>query len=271
MSSQDTGSCCHASRNMQFMAEIVLSDGSCSNGITIFIFRCDISHTASAIDITNDNTGFLRDLKQQPLGACHVTLVTATVNVSYFSTLQVPPWTNLHLCSIVSSKETTNLESITARIGISRIESHLLNHAVVFCYLINTTDLDFINHLAGIVDINNCLISHCGIVTTAESIDYGATHHLQIGLGKFWFTQTLIGIWCLTVTKFIRIIIVGTITTSEELTDVYFLVVVSRYIAIHLGRDAHKSIPTLIHQIFCGFFDFFWNRLYQFTIVTNDS
>ena len=253
------------------MTEIVLGDGSCSDRVSIFIFRCDISHTASTIDIINYHAGSLRDLKQQPIGACHVTLVTTTVYVSYFSTLQVPPWTYLHLCGIVSSKETTNLVSITARIGISRIESHLIDHTIVFCYLINAVNKDLINHLTGIVDINNRLFRHSGIVTTAESIDDGTTHHLQIRFGEFRFTQTVIGIWRHPVTELFGIITVGTITTAEELTDVYLLIVISHMITIHLRRNAHKSIPALIHQIIGGFFDFFWNRLCQFTIVTNDS
>ena len=256
---------------MEFVAEIVLSDGSCSDGVSIFIFRCDISHTASAIDIINDNAGSLKDLKQQPLGACHVALVTATVYVSYFSTLQVPPWANLHLRGIVSSKETTNLKGITARISISRIEPHLIDHAIVFCYLINAINKDLINHLTGIVDINNCFFRHRGIVTTAESIDDGTAHHLQIRFAEFWFTQMVIGIWRHPVTELLRIIVVGTIATAEELTDIYLLIVISHMITIHLRRNAHKSIPTLIHQIVCGFFDFCRNRLCQFTIVTNDS
>ena len=256
---------------MQFMAIIVFSDGCSSNWVTIFVFRCDISHTASAIDIINDNTGSLRNLKQQSVGACHVTLVTATVNVSYFSTLQIPSRTNLHLCGIVSSKEATNLVCVTARISISGIEVHLIDHAIVLCYLINAINKYLINHFAGIVNINNGFLGYCGIVAASESIDDGTAHYLQIGFSEFGFSQTIIGIGCHPITEFFGNIVISAITTSEELTDVYFLVVVSRYIAIHLGRDAHKSIPTLIHQIFCGFFDFFWNRLCQSAVVPDDS
>ena len=256
---------------MQFVAKVVFSDGCSSNWVTIFVFRYDICHTASAIDIINDNTGSLRNLKQQSVGACHVTLVTATVHISYFSTLQIPPRTYLHLCGIVSSKEATNLVGITARIGISRIEVHLIDHAIVLCYLINVINQYLINHFAWIVNINNGFLGYCGIVAASESIDDGTAHYFQIGFCEFGFSQTIIGIGCHPITEFFGNIVISAITTSEELTDIYLLIVVSRYIAIHLGRDAHKSIPTLIHQIFCGFFDFCRNRLFQFAIVTNDA
>ena len=256
---------------MQFVAKVVFIDGCCRNGVTIFVFRYDIRHTASAIDIINDNTGSLRNLKQQSVGACHVTLVTAAVHISYFSTLQIPSRTNLHLCGIVSSKEAANLVGITARIGISRIEVHLIDHAIVLCYLINAINKYLINHFAGIVNINNGFLGYCGIVAATESIDDGTAHYFQIGFCKFGFSQTIIWIGCRPINELLGGIVISAITTSEELTDVNLLIVVSRHIAIHLGRDAHKSIPTLIHQIFCGFFDFSWNRLFQSAVVPDDS
>ena len=102
--------------------------------------RPHVGHTATAIDILNlkfvldglflcirqSGRHFGVDLQQQTLGAGHITLVAAAVEISDSAALQVPCRHDVHLGKVVAAEETTNLVFITLYEGEQVVDAHLL-------------------------------------------------------------------------------------------------------------------------------------------------
>ena len=76
-----------------------------------------VSHTATTIDIVNHqriNIGYIRvNLQQQTLWTGHLAAVTTTIEVTDLTALQVPRRTDMHLCLVVTTKQTAYLELVT--------------------------------------------------------------------------------------------------------------------------------------------------------------
>ena len=108
------------------------------NLITVFIMQLNvrrqdikavshwtnICHTTSAIDIVHLDGAVSHNFQQQSLRVRHSTLITTAIEVSDLSVFQVPYWTNGHICHVVTTKESANLEGITAGIGQTGVDSH---------------------------------------------------------------------------------------------------------------------------------------------------
>ena len=75
----------------------------------------DICHTTTTIDIVNDNGRSIWYLKHQAQRTGHVTMITATVEVTHLTLIENPLRRNLHLCKVVTAKETSHLEVRTFR------------------------------------------------------------------------------------------------------------------------------------------------------------
>ena len=77
--------------------------------------RHNICHTATAIEIVDDEAGVVFDFKEQALGTGHRTPVTTTIQVTHLTGKQVPRRTDRHLCLVITTKEAANLILTTTR------------------------------------------------------------------------------------------------------------------------------------------------------------
>ena len=260
----------HTSR--QFTGEIISFQVR-----TWYIFvvyrRLHVCHTATAIEIIDDKGGVIFDFKEQALWRCHVTTVTTAVEVTHLTSEQVPCRTDRHLSLVVSAKETAYLIGATTWLREGGIDTHLfetgcrqqvgitLRHHTfrLFCgfrsligrICISITLIaigihqNMVHHRTWVVDVDNILLLHSSIVTTAITIYNRAALDFEVCLILFRELETYLTrvgnnlcnrvlmrlvapvidsmchlafswAWCLFVVKV-------TITTTKELSDIYFL------------------------------------------------
>ena len=214
----------------------------------------NICHTATAIDIV-DNQLFLLlistfririNLQQQSHRTGHRSSVTTGVEVSDLTLLQVPLRTDMHRLQVVAAKETTDLEGSTGRIGIAGVEAHLRQTGI--CQQVFIIFYHRVNDRTRIVHIDDGLIRHRRIVTAAEGIYHRATHDLQVGLAEFGLFQIFVGISGLPVAEFLRSVVIGTVTATEELTEIDLTFLVGLFLRIR-RTDTHEGIPRIIHTV----------------------
>ena len=100
---------------------------------------------------------------------CHVTAVSAAVNVTYLAAPQVPGGADVHCSQVVSAKQTAYLECVAAGLGQSGVYTHGLETGLgqQFCLTLKNG----VNHLTGIVNVDNCLVCYCGIVAAAVCVN----------------------------------------------------------------------------------------------------
>ena len=150
-----------------------------------------VGHTAAAIEVIHDEGGCRGDLQQQTVGARHGTLVTAAVEVTDLTTLQVPGGTDGHLGQVVAAEEAANLEGTAAGERETGVDAHVKLEAVHRQQLargILTRDIgrvgDGVDDLRGVIDMDDGLLGDGGLVAAAVGIHDGAALHIQIGLGQ---------------------------------------------------------------------------------------
>ena len=90
-----------------------------------------IRHTATAIEVVDDEGRVILDFKQQAFRTGHGTLITTTVEVTYLTTQQVPRRTNMHLRQIVTTKEAPHLELAAAGLREGCVDAHLQESVLV--------------------------------------------------------------------------------------------------------------------------------------------
>ena len=97
-----------------------------TRGINTILRRLHISHTATTIEVVDNQTGVIFDFKEQTLGTGHITLVTTTIQVTHLTRQQVPRRSDAHLRLVVTTKETTYLIGTTTRLREGGVDTHLL-------------------------------------------------------------------------------------------------------------------------------------------------
>ena len=218
-------------------------DGFCWYGVNR---RYHIGHTASTIHVVDHKLRSV-DAQEDTIRMGHIAPITTAVKVAHLTPHKLPCRTDSHRCLVVATKQATYLESITAGIRETRVDTHLLLEAVFGQQLTAVCIFNAVDHLTGVVDTDDGLFRHGSIVTTTVGIDDGTTQNLQIGFLQVWLRQS---------TFFIVLL---TITTSKELTDINLLSVSGlfhRCIRLfasrcRLRRYTHKGVPRTVNLIFC--------------------
>ena len=123
------------------------------------------------------------DVEYQSVGAYHVALVAAGVEVTDESALQVPRRADAHGSLVVAAEEAAYLEGVARRLCEARVVAHLIDAlggeelAAIACMGIRGI-YDAVHHLAGVVHIDDGLLRHRSVVAAAEGIHDGAADDL---------------------------------------------------------------------------------------------
>ena len=208
--------------------------------------RTHVGHTATAIEVVNHECRGCRNLHEDTVLVNHTASVTAAVEVTYLAALQVPRRADGHVRAVVASEETSYLEGIAAGIREARVDAHIQEAACCqqlsrCIFRSDTSGIgNAVNHLAGVIHMNDCLFSHCGIVTATIGIDDGTALNVEIGLvnlgrikpyiacrGDFCgdrcgVVSLIIYIMCGLACSWVgrRVIVIFTVTTGKELTEI---------------------------------------------------
>ena len=244
------------------------------NRCSVAVECTHISLTATTIDIIHYHSCAIH-LQQQAFRARHSTLVTATVEVANLTSFQIPTGTDSHVSLVISTKQTTNLEGFAIGVCEGGIDSHLLETSIVK-QLATVASVrircvkDTTNHLAGIVQTDDGLVCHRGVVTTTVGIDDRTAKNFQVGPFKFGrrerrsagndcFISHLVLHYRSVIVRHILIIAV---TTAKELTDIDLLGIIGFFAGsiVRLCRDTHKCIPGIVNFVLSRF----WAYLRQF-------
>ena len=241
----------------------------CSYIVTSCIKGSDIGLTATTIDIVSLQLRVCTNLEQQTIGTGHSTFVTTAIDVTDFTFLQVPCRTDSHIGLVVTTKETTYLILATGRMREGGVDAHPLNtfHSQQLHILCATNFFDTVDNMATVVHIDHRVFVDGCIVTTTVCINDGTTYYLEIGPVDGRLDEILRGggyrIFAISdiIFRFINFmrfsivtIVIFTIATSEELTDVASLVAAFRSTA-----HTDKGIPGVSDLILTCFHQFCWN------------
>ena len=228
--------------------------------------RFHVCHTATAIQVINDEAGVILNFKEQTLRRGHRAAVTTTIEVANLTRQQVPRRTDVHLSLIVATKEAAYLISTTTWLREAEVNAHLLealvgqqvNGTCCTCCNFHTSGIgpDMVHHRTWVVEVDECLFLYCSVVTTTVAIDDRATQYLQIDTILFWVYErsitsgnddvSMLGDIVVTisqrVTVFIQIRVVA-VTAAKELSDIYLLGI---RIGLHIGSPLAIGISFRI-------------------------
>ena len=161
-------------------------DGLCRNG---HLVRIHIGHTAAAKNIV-DHQILGHDrlyLQQDTVRTGHGALVTAAVEVTDNTFLQIPYWTDGHRCLVVAAKDTGKVEGKACQIALEGCQFHL--RLQVFLYFLHGLVVElgpyrhcFLKVVTRVVDVDRRVCRHRRIVTAAIDMGDTAAFHFQIRL-----------------------------------------------------------------------------------------
>ena len=234
-----------------------------------FIFtihgRTDIGHTATTIQILNNNIRGALNIQEQAFRTGHCTLITAAVEVTDNAVFQVPCRTNVHLGLVVTSKDAGEVKGITGEIALEGSQSCSLCQCHQLCLTLGGRRVIRPNVCLGqyravIVNTDGGVCFYRCIVTTAIEMSYTTTLNLQIGLTKLRLKQALIR-------TVLRIIIVTITTTKQATNHKAFTLSCRCRFRCRTGTD--KGLPGIINLIFCCFLQFTRNEICIFILLIN--
>ena len=188
ISLQYTNAGCITTRDVVRIVTRIQLDILIRNRCSVAVECTHISLTATTIDIIHYHS-FAIHLQQQAFRTRHSSLVTTTVEHTYLTSLQIPTGTDSHVSLVVTAKQTTNLEGFAIGVCEGGIDSHLLEAIVgqqlaasasvwISC-IYNTAD-----HLTGVIQTDDGLVGHRGVVTTTVGINDRTAKNFQVGLSE---------------------------------------------------------------------------------------
>ena len=120
----------------------------------------------------------------------HGTLVAAAVEVAHCALLKVPGGADVHCRLVVSAEETAYLELGALKVRQAVPNAHL---AVAFLFeQVFPVAGNLGHHIAEIVDADDRLFRHGGVVAAAVGIGYGAAMNVDKALGQLGNVETLL-------------------------------------------------------------------------------
>ena len=169
-----------------------------SNRGPISIERTHICLTTTTEDVINHHS-LAFNLHKKTFLTGHTPLITTTIEVTNRTSLQIPTRTDSHICLVVATEKTSNLEFITTGVGEGCVDTHLVLKAVIgqeFTGIISIRIrriFDAVDNLARVIQADNGSFRHCGIVTTTVCINDRTTMNIKECLaymrwGKFIIT-----------------------------------------------------------------------------------
>ena len=151
----------------------------------------NIRHTATAKDIVRLHA-VGSDGQENTLGMGHCTLVTATIDVSHLTNLQVPLRTDGHGCLVVTTEQTTHLVGTTAGIREAGVDAHLVFEALIRQQFTTCTSIwigginNTIHHLAMVAHIDDGTVRNGHVITTTVCINDRTAANFQISPSHLW-------------------------------------------------------------------------------------
>ena len=284
---QHSDTSCIASGNFTRIIIGIQLDVSISDRSAISIKRTHIRLATTAIDVINLHS-LAFDLQEQTLWSGHTSLIATTIEVADLTFLQIPSRTDGHISLVITAKQTSYLESITAGIRESGIDTHLVLKAIVsqqftnrkvfievftffVCIGIGSIN-DTTHYCTGVVQTDDGLFSYCRIVTTTISIDDGTTMNVKECLANIWWSKLMAtgshfhaihysiidcGGTFIFFIFFPFTIFILAIATAKELTNIDRLGTFSlssnsifTFFSYGLGGNEHQGIPSLVNVIF---------------------
>ena len=155
--------------------------------LVVNLQRTYIGHTAAAIKVVNYDSRSGIYIYKDTLRAGHTALVTAAVEVTYKTVLQMPGGTYLHIGLVVTAKQTSNLELITAGLGVTGVDTHCLEapggeqltlaacigaggyQVLLFIY---PRVFYAVDYCAGVIKTDNRRLCYCSCITAAKCVYY---------------------------------------------------------------------------------------------------
>ena len=239
---------------------VVLTRQIRTRRIDIVHRRHHIGHTATAVQVIDNERGRLGNLQEKPLGSRHLTLVTTAVQVTDLTRQQVPGRTDVHLGQVVTAEEATHLVGAAAGLRERRVDAHLLETGLAQQVLNGFSlcrgrcvlhprvliDKDMVGYSAGVIHMDDRLLVDGSVVTTTVGIYDGTAVDFQVGLvqdglmeadlavvGDYLSQRRLVfsvasvvdvvrGFTLDRTILHMRVVEI-TVTTAEELTDIHLL------------------------------------------------
>ena len=304
----DNVSAAHQRSCRQLVGELVAGQVH-ARGVLAVHGRHHVGHTTASVEVLDFEGGIGGNFKEQALGTGHVAAVTAAIQVAHLAGQQVPRRPDGHLGLVVAAEEASHLVFATTGLGEGGVDAHLLEtcraeqvhiasrHLMGLRRLIGRIgraiglhagdiNQDVVHHLAGVVDVDDGLLLHRGVVAATVGIDDGAADDLQIGLVELGQLEAHVlsighhlGYGCGVVlvgrvVDAVRhlagfrsgclLVVVVAVAAGEELAYVHLLGIAVRHPASGLGAHAHIAVERVVDNILLGFRIAFFLHCRQF-------